>query len=336
MLAGPVIATALYALARGVPMARITAATGLRAVDLLRVDARVPDRHMPALFQLLAERFPGQAIALEMASSIPTAFLGVLLHSLRHAEHLQSAFAHLVAFGEVLSSRLQLTVTRGEVESRLDLYHPLDEEDGGCASEFALCLGARLLRESLGIDHALRRVELAHEPHGPPALYRERFGAAVTFSAGGSALIVDTAALERPLATRDRSAFRLAKAHLERVLAHERANRFDAALAPVVDAIWRNAEEGLYEVGALARRLSITPRSLQRMVATRGTTPRALIDRIRATRAADLLRDSQRSIAEVAGLLGYTEETSFRRAFRRWTGAWPKRGVNEETGLNDR
>ena len=73
----------------------------------------------------------------------------------------------------------------------------------------------------------------------------------------------------------------------------------------------------------MARRLGTTPRSLQRRVAAQGTGLRVLIDEVREANAKQLLGDSRLSIAEVAFFLGYSAETSFRRAFKRWTGQSP-------------
>ena len=61
-------------------------------------------------------------------------------------------------------------------------------------------------------------------------------------------------------------------------------------------------------------------RTLQRRLVDSGTTFRSVSDEVRRQLALGYLADPAVSIAEVAFLLGFSEQRSFNRAFRRWTG----------------
>lgn len=73
---------------------------------------------------------------------------------------------------------------------------------------------------------------------------------------------------------------------------------------------------------AVARELSLHPKSLSRRLAGRGTTFRRLVDSERLDRSRILL-DSGRPVDEVARRVGYGDATAFSRAFKRWTGTTP-------------
>lgn len=75
-------------------------------------------------------------------------------------------------------------------------------------------------------------------------------------------------------------------------------------------------------VGA-ARGLGISPRTLQRHLAVRGLTFRALVDEARSQEALDLLLNTNLTIAEISARLGYSTPSGFCRAFSRWTGRSP-------------
>ena len=47
------------------------------------------------------------------------------------------------------------------------------------------------------------------------------------------------------------------------------------------------------------------------------------MDKVREDKAKRYLADSDRSIADIAELLGYSESAAFVRAFERWTGVTP-------------
>src|SRR5690606_14304302 len=81
----------------------------------------------------------------------------------------------------------------------------------------------------------------------------------------------------------------------------------------------------------VARALNVSVRTLQRKLEDTGVTFRQISDSTRSQLAKEYLGDSKVGIAEVAFLLGYGDQSSFNRAFRRWTnetpGGWRKRNT---------
>ena len=84
------------------------------------------------------------------------------------------------------------------------------------------------------------------------------------------------------------------------------------------------ATAGEMTIEAVARRLSTTPRTLQRRLARGGTSFETLRDDARRHAAELYLSGTTLTIAEVTYLLGYSEPTAFHRAFRRWHGTTPQ------------
>ncbi|MFB4307336.1 AraC family transcriptional regulator ligand-binding domain-containing protein [Actinomadura sp. GTD37] len=73
----------------------------------------------------------------------------------------------------------------------------------------------------------------------------------------------------------------------------------------------------------IARRLAFSPQTLRRKLAGEGTCIRRLReDLLRDTAIASLV-DEAETVAELAERLGFSEQSSFTRAFRRWTGSSP-------------
>jgi AraC-like DNA-binding protein len=75
---------------------------------------------------------------------------------------------------------------------------------------------------------------------------------------------------------------------------------------------------------AIARALNLSPRSLQRKLKNEGTSFKTLLENTRRELALQYVRESHRSLGEVAYLLGYSEPGNFTRAFTRWTGMAPQ------------
>ncbi|MBN2387180.1 MAG: AraC family transcriptional regulator [Anaerolineales bacterium] len=74
---------------------------------------------------------------------------------------------------------------------------------------------------------------------------------------------------------------------------------------------------------AVAAELAIGPRQLQNRLKAEGTTYQVLLDRVRKELALRYLREPGTSLSEIAFLLGYSDQSAFNHAFKRWTGLTP-------------
>ncbi len=83
----------------------------------------------------------------------------------------------------------------------------------------------------------------------------------------------------------------------------------------------------------MARQLGLSKRTLHRRLRARGRSYRDLLEGVRASAAASLLRDSAAPIATIAEQLGYQDTANFGRACRRWFGCAP--GALRHRGRDD-
>ena len=74
---------------------------------------------------------------------------------------------------------------------------------------------------------------------------------------------------------------------------------------------------------ALAARLSMTSRHLRRKLEAEGTSYQEMLSGVRLAMATEYLSASQLAPEDIATVLGFSDATSFRNAFRRWTGKTP-------------
>lgn len=91
----------------------------------------------------------------------------------------------------------------------------------------------------------------------------------------------------------------------------------------IMDYIEADAMAGL-SVEELAQRVFLSPRQIQRLVRQQyGMTVRELMMRRRFERAKEMLKDPDKSIAEISASLGFSSAQSFCRFFRRMEGEPP-------------
>jgi AraC-like DNA-binding protein len=113
---------------------------------------------------------------------------------------------------------------------------------------------------------------------------------------------------------------RLAPIADEMLRAVAEAERFSSRVRA---ALARSLEQGRSSVDDVARALAVSPRTLQRRLEEEGTTFGAVCDATRRAAAFEHLRDRRLGIKETAFRLGFSEPSTFYRAFRRWTGDTP-------------
>ncbi|MFL6694176.1 MAG: AraC family transcriptional regulator [Ramlibacter sp.] len=173
------------------------------------------------------------------------------------------------------------------------------------------------------------RVELRRpEPTFKP-LYAEVFRCPVAFGQRANCLCFAQADAKRPLISADHRAAEWlefgAKAALERM--------DDSGVTPRVRAqLERMLQGDEPTLAAVASRLCMSERTLQRRLSAEGQTFRRVLDEMRRDVAQRSLATGKRNVTELAYLLGFEDSNSFYRSFRRWTGTTPesyRRAVNE-------
>lgn len=179
----------------------------------------------------------------------------------------------------------------------------------------AVCNGA--LRTMCGEAWRPREIRL---PFGArsAAAYREALGAPIVFEADRCSMVFPAAVLARRLDTADPLLYKWMSERIreiESVVATQLADRARQLLTAMVllSPCTR---------GALARRMGLTPRTLNRHLAAEATSFSALRDEARRVVACELLANTAKSVQEIGVVLGYAP-AAFTRAFARWTGRSP-------------
>ncbi len=167
------------------------------------------------------------------------------------------------------------------------------------------------------------RVELSRRPMDRALLYRH-FGCPVVFAAPHDAMVFEKSALDASFVAADGGAFaRLLEGLEARLGAGE---GFSAVVGEVRVTIARQLSEGRQaHLAAVARRLAVSARTLQRRLDEGGTSFQAELAAVRRTTASRLLANTDLDPVAISLLLGFVEPNSFARAFRGWERTTPLR-----------
>jgi AraC-like DNA-binding protein len=223
--------------------------------------------------------------------------------------------------------RLVQTLNRAELAvegatARLTVHvRPHHTEPLRHAVDFALAYCVALAGRITGAPLPVRRALFGHSAPARRDDYVAIFGEDLTFGAPRTQLELDAAVLDRPVLSADAQLRTLVERHAEALLARLPAgdSLVERARAALVDGL-RGDRTGIDDV---ARALRMSARTLQRRLHDAHTTHALLLDEVRRELALRYVADASLSLSEVAFLLGFSDQTTFHRAFVRWTGHAP-------------
>lgn len=152
--------------------------------------------------------------------------------------------------------------------------------------------------------------------------HTQHFGCPVHFASSRDALYVSKETLETPNKLGDESISSFFDTHLETEIS--KLDDHSSLERRVRNRISRSLSEGVPAISDVARYLAMSGRTLQRRLSERGYSYQHLVDESRRRLAERLLEQTAYSLAEVAFMTGFSEQSSFNRAFKRWAGQTPR------------
>lgn len=176
-------------------------------------------------------------------------------------------------------------------------------------------------RRFTGVDFSPRRVTLRQARPTWDAAYAEVFGCPVLFSQPDDSIVFAREDVERPLLSRNAQVAELVAAGADAALQRMGETGLLERASRVVDDLLQGDEPSL---GAVAAKLFMSERSLQRRLAAESLRFTDLLDRRREAAARRYFASDTASADDVAFLLGFATPSSFYRAFKRWTGHTPQ------------
>ncbi|MEO0322880.1 MAG: AraC family transcriptional regulator [Myxococcota bacterium] len=306
----------------GVDRARLLRDAGVDPEAPVDPKVMIPADSYYGLLERLDEDDGAPDLPLRTGASMRCDDYGAFGLAFKSAVDLRGSYARAQRYARVLTSvSTYEVVVRGETAS---MRHARAGMRRGLlmSNEATLASVLTISREVSTAPVRPRRVTFRHSAPARTALHEAFFGCPVVFDAESDALVFTRADLQVPNKLGDATIARFFDTHLEGELA---ALADDEGLEQRVRIqVSAALSEGVPKISDTAKRLGMSGRTLQRRLADRGASYQALVDEARRQLAEKLLGDTRYSLAEVAYLTGFSEQSSFTRAFKRWAGQTPR------------
>lgn len=246
--------------------------------------------------------------------------VGALGLAIKTAPTVGDALHRLARYIHVVSDTLEYELVDEGAGRAIALRgRPFHRRGAQLANECALAAVTSAVRQVAAGPLAIEAVSFRHAAPADTAPHGAYFGCPVRFGRPVDAVHLPHASLGVATRLGDEGLSAYLLGQLDELL----AARDDSLVGHVLRAVTDALPDGGAPRSQVARRLGMSERTLARRLSDEGWSFQQLVDRARRDAAEALLGDGDHTLTEVAFLTGFSDQSAFQRAFKRWTGRTP-------------
>lgn len=306
---------------KGFDPLEVLAQADIDGAKLANPDWRIPQAHYNRLMTLCVQLTGDEAFGLEAAQQVQPQVLHGLGLAWLASDTVYDGLKRLVRFGKLMTTAIDMRLYEEGGMALMDFgriphvehFHPANRD-------YAAGLVVRMSYLTLGDYLSPAKVELDRPAPENPERWESLLSSRVSFDAGRTCLSWYLSDIIEPLITGDPE---LARVNDEQTQAYLDGFLAASTSRDVVDKIVERLPDGPPSQQQIAEALHVSNRTLQRKLKDEGTSFMDLLQNTRLQLAQKYLRHPNRSVVETAYLLGFSEPSTFSRAFKRWTGMAP-------------
>ena len=310
------------AAANGGSALELLAAQGIDLDQLRDPDLPVPGNSVARMFDHAARTLGAPDFGLQLSAYHDVSILGNVALVVLNADDVHGALAALARYIHFHNPSARVSVSVDET-GELARYDHDPGIDPDCprrqALEMIMGIACRFLRAVTGSDGRDWRVQFRHARGMSATRYRRYFPCPIEFGCRYDRVVFPAPLLELPIERTNPRLRGLAERYLHQLQRHHPVD----LRAQVLDLIRSQLPNDGGRIERVAAILGLHPKTLQRRLRQEGVTFQSLADSVRRALAAEYLVFAFLPLAEVASLVGYSSQTPFIVACRRWFGVTP-------------
>ncbi|MGK7397446.1 MAG: helix-turn-helix domain-containing protein [Candidatus Cyclobacteriaceae bacterium M3_2C_046] len=291
------------------------------SIDSINHIQAVPADHFFELHELLDERL-GPGFAVRAGHQMKIDDYGVLGLSWKTCSWAGEIFDRCERYFRLLSDTYVFKIEKNAALSKVCLFRDAYRRGVELSNEATFSATVVVLQAITASNIAPVEVGFKHNPPENRLSHDKAFKCPVLFHQPQNYITYKTRELEMRTVKADDS---INKFLVERVEEETKGieispNRIALDVENLIKDALPSGIPGIQQIGYM---MGMSNRTLTRRLAENGTSFRDLIKKTQLDVARNLLKNSSRSVAEIAFETGFSEQSAFNRAFRRWTGQSP-------------
>lgn len=291
-------------------------------------NARLTRPQMNALHQAAFEATGDVALGLRVVTAYHPSHMGALGYAWIASRTPRDAWTKMQRYSKLESETFRLTLSERAPEFHVIYFWDGDWAPIDSQIYTVMALLVHLHRRVAGPEANPLRVEFSTEAPSNLSVFEDHFRCELRFGRPQELLVLPSDVLDRPS---PRAHPELELATEEMVIRYLAIRDRSDILSQVRAALFECLPEGKVSAERIAEQLHMTDRTLRRRLDDQGVSFRELLTSVRRDLALRYLADDNLSLTEISYLLGFSEPSSFTRAFRGWTGRSPSAARKEAT-----
>lgn len=307
----------------GADVGKVARQAGISLEALEDPDTRVPIERAIELSAFAARSIDDEALGLHLAEMYRPGAFGVLDYLAHSSRTLGEALHYLCRYNRLLQdaaeTRLEVLSNRAVIWQRVfdGVWFPPGLVENSMANLIVIA------RRLTGNDVIPVEVRFRHPAPSYTAEHARIFKAPVRFDADRDGIVLESRHLELPLVDADPNLCSILDRHAKKLIGElPRVAQFSARVRELAAG---DLKSGSVTAERIARKLQMSVRTLRRRLDHEGETYESLVEQLRRALTEGYMHDAKLSVEQIALLVGYSEASAFRRAFRRWHGTSPAR-----------
>jgi AraC-like DNA-binding protein len=313
-----------FASSQGMNANQICSAAGLDPAVLDKAELRISGALFDAVWKAVADRSDDADFGLHFAESVKHLSRSHLLFLvMMNCHSVGDALEKFCQYHNLMNDAVIPKIeTRADVALLCwDVFSP-DFITSRHTTEALLCVLNSIFRSLTEYTCIPLEVRFQHAAPGDISEHTRIFRAPLVFNQPRSALVISSKHLDRPIFPADPELLEILERYALNLL--HRIYLPDTFSDKVVKLLMKNMFGQRPSIASVAGDMAMSVRNLQNKLRQEGTTFKNLLEHVGKETAMAYLKDPQISIYDVAFVLGFSEQSAFNHAFKRWTGLTPK------------
>ena len=209
-----------------------------------------------------------------------------------------------------------IQIEESEGITKLSLFRDPERRGTEMSNETSLVMLSGVIREVTAKDIHPVNILFTHSSDFPEP-FHEYFSCQVSFGQRVNAIHYKTSDIDIPTLKADKSIHQFLVERMDEETKGIRVNA-NKLVSEIKNLIIEALPSGIPSVIQLGDHLGMSARTLKRRLSEKGLTFREVVQNVQEEISIDLLKNSDCSIGEIAFQTGFSEQSAFNRAFKRW------------------
>lgn len=279
----------------------------------------VPCAQFSAMLRRLEQYVGEPDVILQIASMVSTSHLGIVGYLLHACDNLGEALACLRRYRKLIVNAMDDMQVSQQGEA-IQLQWLYEFSPDYIVLELGIAIMLEFARQLVNQPLSMHAVSMMRTAPVDVQCYQQFFGCPVYFERPQTSVVFSAKTLSIAIRQPDRQLLDILQQQAD--LALQALPDRDEFIQQLHRHLIELCHAGEPQVQALAARMHLSVRTVQRRLSENQLTFQQVLDDVRQQLCLQYL-DQQIQLSDIAQLLGYSDQSAFTRAYKRWTGNTP-------------